>query len=260
LLFRKRHSEAEKEVEEVTAKASEICAAKIRTRRTAQNIESEITQIQRQISIEQRSRGDRDEIGKIFAEKRARFEMLSAEVYQLSCFLDKLGSMLAERKRWFVHMRQSLSLIVRCNFFCYVSLRPSFSGQLHVSHSKQTIEPVLNTESRHSHDRSAARSTRSLSGGERSFATACFILALWDVMDSPFRCLDEFDVFMDLVNRRLCMAMMLKAAEKKPGCQFVFLSPLNTSQLQLTNNPNVDLKVFEMAAPRNKPPETSFSQ
>ena len=250
--IRKRHSDAEKEVEETTAKASQICADKIRTRRTAQNIESEITQIQRQIAIEQRNRGDQDEIRKIFEEKRDRFESVSAEVHQLSCFLDKLASMLAERDRWYIRMRDSMSMILKCNFYCYVCVRPCFSGKLDISHSRQTIEPILQTDVRQqSSSGLSSKSTRTLSGGERSYATACFILALWDVMDSPFRCLDEFDVFMDLVNRRMCMEMMLKAAEKKRGSQFVFLSPLNMSQLKITNNPNIDLKIFEMAPPRD---------
>ena len=39
-------------------------------------------------------------------------------------------------------------------------------------------------------------STKSLSSGERSYSTSCFILSLWDVMDSPFHILDEFDIFM----------------------------------------------------------------
>jgi len=44
--------------------------------------------------------------------------------------------------------------------------------------------------------RAAGTDIRSLSGGERSFATVCFILSLWDAIESPFRVLDEFDVFM----------------------------------------------------------------
>jgi len=252
--IRTRHLEAEKEVEDATSKASQICA-KIRTRRTAQNIENEITQIQCQIAIEQRNHGDQDEIQKIYLEKKERFQLVSQEVHQLSCFLDKLASMLAERKRWYINMRNSLSVILRCNFYRHVCVRPSFLGRLHISHSHETITPVIQTDAVNQSSANvvpSSKSSRTLSGGERSYATACFILSLWELMDSPFRCLDEFDVYMDLVNRRMCMDMMLQAAEKKRDCQFVFLSPLNMSQLQITDNPNIDLKIFEMAPPRGK--------
>ena len=70
-----------------------------------------------------------------------------------------------------------------------------------------------------------SKDMKSLSGGERSFATVCFILSLWDAMESPFRCLDEFDIFMVSVNftlwdelrksyKKVCTIHMIPNGEK----------------------------------------------
>jgi chromosome segregation ATPase len=61
-----------------------------------------------------------------------------------------------------------------------------------IDHSEQTLEIRVSP----SEKRGMAAETKSLSGGERSYATVSFIMALWDAIDPPFYFLDEFDVFM----------------------------------------------------------------
>ncbi|KAK5880148.1 hypothetical protein CesoFtcFv8_023204 [Champsocephalus esox] len=77
---------------------------------------------------------------------------------------------------------------------------------------------------------------RSLSGGERSFSIVCFVVSLWAITEAPFRCLDEFDVFMDMVNRRISMDMMLKVASGQRYRQFIFLTPQSISSLPQSKN------------------------
>lgn len=44
-------------------------------------------------------------------------------------------------------------------------------------------------------------------------------------MGAPVRCLDEFDVFMDSVNREISMEMLVRAARDSAGKQFILITP-----------------------------------
>ncbi|KAI0300233.1 P-loop containing nucleoside triphosphate hydrolase protein [Russula brevipes] len=74
---------------------------------------------------------------------------------------------------------------------------------------------------------------RSLSGGEKSFATICLLLAMWESIGSPIRCLDEFDVFMDAVNRRISMKMMIDTANSSDGKQYILITPQNMQNIHV---------------------------
>jgi len=64
----------------------------------------------------------------------------------------------------------------------------------------------------------------SLSGGEKSYAQMALIMSLWEHMQPPFRCLDEWDVFLDQVNREKIQKAILKFG-LRGASQFVLISP-----------------------------------
>ncbi|KAL9257280.1 Structural maintenance of chromosomes protein 6B-like protein [Drosera capensis] len=72
--------------------------------------------------------------------------------------------------------------------------KKGISGNIKVSYEEKTLA----IEVKRPQDASsiAVRDTRSLSGGERSFSTLCFAMALHEMVEAPFRAMNEFDVFM----------------------------------------------------------------
>lgn len=89
-----------------------------------------------------------------------------------------------------------MTFFSRYYFLLQMSQR-SYTGKMNFDFEKETLEILVNT-SQESSNRvgTEVKDLKSLSGGERSFSTVCFILSLWEAMESPFRCLDEFDIFM----------------------------------------------------------------
>ena len=71
---------------------------------------------------------------------------------------------------------------------------------------------------------------KGLSGGERSYATLAFVMALARVSESPLQILDEPDVFMDPVTRKLALDLML-AEQRRSGAQLVYATPHDVRQM-----------------------------
>jgi structural maintenance of chromosomes protein 6 len=107
----------------------------------------------------------------------------------------------------FHFFQRFISARSRINFSYLLSER-AFRGKLLIDHKARKldvhVEPDETTKS------SKGRATKTLSGGEKSFSSICLLLALWEAMGAPLRCLDEFDVFMDDVNRDVSTRMIVR--------------------------------------------------
>lgn len=140
----------------------------------------------------------------------------------LTTLLSTLKTSLAERNRRWRLFRSRISTNARAGFQ-YLLAERAFRGNMKIDHRNHLLD--LQVEPDISRKGAEGRQTKTLSGGEKSFSTICMLLALWDAMGSPIRCLDEFDVFMDSINRDISMKMMIAAARKSVGRQFILITP-----------------------------------
>ena len=102
--------------------------------------------------------------------------------------------------------------------------RKGHAGRLSYDHEEETLTLEV---SRDNQDSCGASTTdaRNLSGGERSFTTLCYELAMWEFCEAPIRVLDEFDVYMDDTYRRIAVDTLLELCDSQPRRQFLFITP-----------------------------------
>eukprot|EP00899_Mesostigma_viride_P004273 jgi/Mesvir1/13847/Mv15993-RA.1 len=118
-----------------------------------------------------------------------------------------------------------------------------FAGKINVDWTEKKLEINVNTGK----DKGLTNSTKTLSGGEKSFTTLAFLLALAKENDCPFRCMDEFDIFMDSVTRKKSLETLITYAMENPHIQFVFLTPNEISEIEVGER----VKVQRMKRPRD---------
>ena len=208
------------------AAAKKITGKEIVPERTVKQLNAKILQLQKKIKSKQDENLDQQEFLESFQDLKERYQDMRGQIEQLENLLQKILKMNNERLDNFQIIRQIISNNVRRRFNkmistfakqigCQVFLRID-NNRKEVTFSFQNLE---GGEERDSSDVSR------LSGGEKSFTQMCFICALWDMMEPPFRCLDEWDVFLDAVNRKAISKELLNFSLKNQSKQFIFISP-----------------------------------
>ena len=122
-------------------------------------------------------------------------------------------------------------------------LRAGSSGALRFDHDDATLKMTYQKDNQD--ETTQIDNIQSLSGGERSFSTLAMLVSLGATIECPFRVMDEFDVFMDQVSRKVAMQELVDMAREMPNRQFVFITPQDLSSLPQSNH----LKVFKLNAP-----------
>lgn len=216
-----------KQLEEKVAKARQIFAERIEVARTVKSLDAEMNRLREKIILESSHRGNRDEIVQQFHYAKERYEDASNKVRNLRRFIAVLDEVMTERLKVYRQFLRSLSMQCKLHFEHLLRVR-GCSGHITFDHKNETLSITVQPREE---EKTARSDLRSLSGGERSFSTVCFILSLWNISESPFRCMDEFDVYMDMVNRRIAVDMILERADFQRHRQFILFTPLSMSSL-----------------------------
>lgn len=226
----KRATDAYEEItadyEKTRSQALEFCE-EVATRRTTQSLESEIQKTEKRIQREEARRGNSDEVREKYHNILKKYEKIKGDIKNNEKLIKFLDCAIRRRSRSFAKFQRLLTLRARYFFEMLLSQR-GYVGKMKINHEEETLFVQVNVENA---EGASTKDSKALSGGERSFSTICFIMALWDAMEAPFRCLDEFDVFMDMVNRRISMGMLMKIAKEQKHRQFILLTPQDMSSV-----------------------------
>ncbi|XP_022796486.1 structural maintenance of chromosomes protein 6-like [Stylophora pistillata] len=273
--FEQKIEEIKKEKEHLVHLAerkAEIASAqyiRVETSRSVQDLETEILTKEKYIRQEEKNRGKVEDIRKEYGETREKYAEILQKRKNIKRYNQRIKASMELRVEYLFKTRMLLASMTSQFFTQHLSQR-GFSGYISFDHKEETLKLIVNVHKGPHHvysEREVDESTsimKSLSGGERSVSTISYLTALWGTMESPFRCLDEFDVFMvndsfcpflrntlreDLMNRKVIMEMVLEIAKlpSQKHRQFIFLTPLDLSGMPLDKNLNI--RIFEMADP-----------
>ncbi|KAJ8542030.1 hypothetical protein K7X08_016896 [Anisodus acutangulus] len=211
---------------------------------TPEQLSAQLTRLSQRLQQESRRHPESIEDLRMMYNKKERKILRKQQTYK--AFREKLGAChKALELRWSKFQRNATLLKRQLTWQFNGHLgKKGISGHIKVSYEEKTLS--IEVKMPQDASSSSVRDTRGLSGGERSFSTLCFALALHEMTEAPFRAMDEFDVFMDAVSRKISLDAVVDFALAQ-GSQWIFITPHDISMVKQDER----VKKQQMAAPRS---------
>ncbi|KAI0755297.1 P-loop containing nucleoside triphosphate hydrolase protein [Daedaleopsis nitida] len=228
-----------------TAKATSFCE-RFPDPRPAEEVQRNLEAVQSALREREKRQGASiEDIAEELTRKKANLDTAKGEIKALNNLNRALKeSVKARLARWHEFRRH---IALRCKvYFGYHLSNRGYFGKVLFDHVAGKLDLKVQTDDQNlTQQNNREKDPRSLSGGEKSFSTICLLLSLWESIGCPIRCLDEFDVFMDAVNRRISMKMMIETANMSNRKQYVLITPQDMTNIQIGNT----VRVHRMSDP-----------
>lgn len=241
---RKRKEEEEENQDELTPPSTEELTSDpteeeleaiepVQTKKEAAFYQSKIERAKKKIEDEKRRRRLTESDPQVAFEKYMRAQTdLDGNMKQIEAIDENVGLLTADlknrRKKWRL-FRQHIVDMTNDTFNDILNRKGS-SGELEFDHSEGTLDLVVQKDS--TQEATQTKDVKALSGGERSFTTLALLLALGERLETPFRVMDEFDVFLDPVARKIALDTLVETAKTMVHRQFIFITPQDLSALK----------------------------
>jgi structural maintenance of chromosomes protein 6 len=175
---------------------------------TPQSIEAKLDKLKKQLeAYSKKAGGSEDEIIRACTAAVRDHQLASRRLADSEELLKEIKKSHGGRLEMWRKFQSQISARSRIQFTYLLSER-GFRGKLLLDHKHHLLE--IQVEPDETTLNATGRATKTLSGGEKSFSSICLLLSVWEGMGAPLRCLDEYDVFMDHVNRDISTNMIVR--------------------------------------------------
>lgn len=216
--------------------ALKVCP-RVENPRPFADVENDLNKVSTKLNSMQSEGMTASEVKEKYLEVARRYENVKSKMAKLRNLINQTKATAEKHLKYCLQVQTEIIRRVQHTYQAMMNVR-DYSGVLEIMSGAQLVKMSGGRNGTY---------TSSLSGGERTYATVSFILALWECVELPFYFMDEFDVWMDPVASQVALNLLIDHALKNPNRQYVFLTPKDTPSA--TAGPQISLHLLEDPRP-----------